>query len=379
MENNQVIVVGAGIAGLVAAYQLQKNGVTVTVLEASSKAGGRMVTDIADGYIVDGGAQFLSSGYPILSNLIAELKLAANYVETSPYIGIVRHGKIYKFRYDKPLSLLSGGLLRFNEWLALGFGNSRLLKEVKELPVNDYSAWEKFDDETADVWSNGHYGKHITEYIIEPMLEAFYFQSPEETSKALPIALSVLNQHEARAMTLTGGIGTLPEVLQTKLNVLVNTPVRNICIENEGVTIQTDQQVFTADRVILATPAPISKKLYATSSELEINLLNAEYSTTLNVAVMLKKKLDDEWKIGNLYGIWIPRKERRIIAAITIESAKCADRAPTGELINVMLSGKAGRTMIDLEEKQILSSVFSELEEYLPGVTRSVSFSKIYR
>lgn len=71
-EDNQVIVVGAGIAGLTAAYHLQENGVDVNVLEASSRVDGRIVTDFVDGYIIDGGAQFLSSAYPILSSIITK-------------------------------------------------------------------------------------------------------------------------------------------------------------------------------------------------------------------------------------------------------------------------------------------------------------------
>ncbi|HFD33345.1 MAG TPA: FAD-dependent oxidoreductase, partial [Gammaproteobacteria bacterium] len=44
MENNQIIVIGAGIAGLVAAYELQKAGLSVIVIESSNKSGGRMIS-----------------------------------------------------------------------------------------------------------------------------------------------------------------------------------------------------------------------------------------------------------------------------------------------------------------------------------------------
>lgn len=56
MNSHGVIVVGAGIAGLVSAYYLNKKGYEVVVLEASSRVGGRMITDRTDGYIIDGGA-----------------------------------------------------------------------------------------------------------------------------------------------------------------------------------------------------------------------------------------------------------------------------------------------------------------------------------
>ena len=56
MVSESVIVVGAGIAGLTAAYQLSKFGVDVRVLEAAQQIGGRMVTDTINGYVIDSGA-----------------------------------------------------------------------------------------------------------------------------------------------------------------------------------------------------------------------------------------------------------------------------------------------------------------------------------
>ncbi|MCP4491013.1 MAG: hypothetical protein GY820_27420 [Gammaproteobacteria bacterium] len=71
-------------------------------------------------------------------------------------------------------------------------GSFNLFKKTKHLPLNDYSVWGVFDDETAESWGNRYYGETITEYFIEPLLEAFYFQTPGETSKALAIAAILL-------------------------------------------------------------------------------------------------------------------------------------------------------------------------------------------
>lgn len=50
-----VVVVGAGLSGLAAAYRLQQGGATVTVLESGSGPGGRVQTECHGGYIVDTG------------------------------------------------------------------------------------------------------------------------------------------------------------------------------------------------------------------------------------------------------------------------------------------------------------------------------------
>lgn len=59
-----VVVVGAGLAGLVAAWELQIRGYDVVVLEASDVPGGRVRTDRVDGFLIDRGFQLFNPAYP---------------------------------------------------------------------------------------------------------------------------------------------------------------------------------------------------------------------------------------------------------------------------------------------------------------------------
>jgi phytoene dehydrogenase-like protein len=60
----EVVVVGAGLAGLSAATRLAAAGVDVQVLDAGGHAGGRLATERIDGFVVDRGFQVLNTGYP---------------------------------------------------------------------------------------------------------------------------------------------------------------------------------------------------------------------------------------------------------------------------------------------------------------------------
>ena len=62
--SDPVVIVGAGLAGLTAAKRLCEEGVEVLVLEASDLAGGRVVTDAIDGFLLDRGFQVLLTAYP---------------------------------------------------------------------------------------------------------------------------------------------------------------------------------------------------------------------------------------------------------------------------------------------------------------------------
>jgi phytoene dehydrogenase-like protein len=64
MSDKQVIVIGAGLAGLCAARHLTRNGIDCTVIEASDGVGGRVRTDLVDGYRLDRGFQVLLTAYP---------------------------------------------------------------------------------------------------------------------------------------------------------------------------------------------------------------------------------------------------------------------------------------------------------------------------
>lgn len=63
-KKTDVLIIGAGLAGLTAALHLQQRGRSVTVLEATDRPGGRIKTDAVDGYLLDRGFQVLLIEYP---------------------------------------------------------------------------------------------------------------------------------------------------------------------------------------------------------------------------------------------------------------------------------------------------------------------------
>ena len=69
-EPNGTIIIGAGLAGLSCAVRLSQRGHSVTVLEASDRVGGRVRTDVVDGFTLDHGFQVLLTAYPACQELL---------------------------------------------------------------------------------------------------------------------------------------------------------------------------------------------------------------------------------------------------------------------------------------------------------------------
>ena len=93
-----VLIIGAGAAGLTAANDLRKAGLSVAVLEARDRVGGRLWTDVIDGAMLEIGGQWVSPDQDALKDTIEELGLEtySRYREgDSVYVG--PDGKTHRF------------------------------------------------------------------------------------------------------------------------------------------------------------------------------------------------------------------------------------------------------------------------------------------
>ncbi len=364
-----IVVIGAGIAGLTAAYELSKGGFDVTVFEASDRVGGRMSTDRCDGFVIDRGAQFLSDGYAVIGRLVAELGLQREWRTTSLYNGTVRGGRIRRVNQRVPTSIVGSGLLGPMAALRLATQSLRLRTRSVGLSLSDFSAWCAYDDCLASDWLRARFGSQVLEYVFEPMIAGFYFQEPEQVSAALAAWVWNYAMRGHGSAALASGIGSLPDALASTLNVRLSSPVRSVKPLGEaGVVISLDGGTIEADYAVLAVPAPVAKSTYAARTDAERRLLQTRYSSTINAALVFENPLPDSPMTRDIYGLLIPRNERRAIAGIGVESRKCASYVPHGEMLNVMLDGAAGERLISASDDDILAEIIGEIETYFPRI-----------
>lgn len=115
----KVLVVGAGLSGLSAAYRLQQAGWDAKVVEASHKAGGRAQTVHKDGYVFDIGPDGISSAYVSYLALLEEVGLGHLLEPSNPVAGIIRNGRVIDIDNSK---IWSGITTRKAKFYAKGYG-----------------------------------------------------------------------------------------------------------------------------------------------------------------------------------------------------------------------------------------------------------------
>ena len=351
----------------------------VKVLEASGRVGGRMNTGRLHGFTVDCGAQFLSTEYSILLSLAKEVGLEETLCATSQWNAIVRRGKVHRISGAAPLSTLSAGLLGPLSWMRLGWQLWRLRPVLATLPLNDYSQWSGFDRETIANWANRKLGSSVLEYLIEPILHGFYFQQPEDTSLALGLMLLAFGSKQGRPLALAGGLGSLPEAIAARLSVALHAPVRSLDCGATSVSVKMDTEQIEAEHVVLAIPAPEARRLLRNADTASSRLLDIPFSATILIAVVTRSGFRLPEPLRDVYGLLVPRRERRHVAAICIEGNKNRTDGQEGQLLSLLLCHSSATAMLERPDDEIAAAAVEDAERFLPGLSSQIATRRLYR
>ncbi len=309
-KSPKVVVIGAGIAGLTAAYRLAQKGLAVQVYEAKPRVGGRILTAIVDGHIAELGAQNILDGAPAenIIGLIQELGLTLN------------HGKIclnpYYVNKDKLVwlpQLLSNKKFSQEELeklLPQIVAQSKNMREVLNHLLNP----EDLVHKALSTMIAGYEGARLenlstfyTETLMHMLLGGFCSAHAFDTSD---------DEHYFDHLTITGGNSLLPEALAQKLGdrVHTNMPLKSVNKSkiNQYLLIFQDGQEVQADILVFANPcstyADINFEADIIPHDKLTSIREIQYGTNAKILVPLSgnyqrrvQTLDDE--IGTHFNV----------------------------------------------------------------------------
>lgn len=381
VQRTRVCVVGAGVAGLVAAHTLAAQGIDVIVLEGSDHVGGRMASVELDGHIMDTGAQFLSSGYSVLRALSGELGMREEWVAIDGASSILTTKGARTFEPGSAVALLRSGTLSFRAWLRL-LTHSFRTRGLRDRRLSDYSAWADLDSETAAAWGTRCLGVNADAEFLEPLLQGFYFQSTAETSRALMAVVLAFGARQEKAQALINGMRSLPMRLAAGLDVRLNSPVSSIRTTGERVAVHTKETVIQADAVILAIPAPLASNILPSALREEHTnaLLATSYAETINVGVSVEAAYRLPENLAKSYGLLFAADARTEIAAISFESFKRRPRVDhSSQLFNIMLTDEAAKRFRSKSDLCVVSDAVTAAEAWLPALNKSIRATHVAR
>lgn len=252
-----VVIVGAGIAGLTCAITLQKNNLTSTILESGDTPGGRIKTDIKDGFRLDHGFQVLQTGYSEAQRMldIKDLKLqkfpagvAVRYNGNFHIIADPRHHP----RYILSTLLAPIGTLKDR------INMLRLARSVCQGPFEQI--FNQSEEKTIEFLHNqGFSDGFIKKFFVPFFAGACLDPEIQASSRVLKYILRVFADGDAALPAQ--GMGDIPRQLASKLPkeaVRLNSRVASI---DDGIVTLIDGSKVVGRRVVMATSQPALEQL----------------------------------------------------------------------------------------------------------------------
>lgn len=368
----RVIVVGAGIAGLTAAWKLRQNGFAVTVLEADALPGGRIKSIAFHGHQIEVGAQFLSTGYRYVPSLFQEMGLSSRVRALSTHAALQRGKRLHRVHPHRPWTLLTSGMLGWGEFLRLAVGTAT----VGWRNPSCFAEFCAIDDVDAEAWCRDALGPAATRYVIESMVHGLYFHRLSGTSRALIAAMLAFGGRDNLAVA--GGWQALPKALAAQLDLHYGTQVDRLEATPERVRVWADGACWTADAAVLAVPAHVARGILVAPSRIEERVLSVEYAATVHIAF----GMSPTWRVPDsllgVYGCLLSPSESERMAALTFESGRGLGRGE-GDVVSIMLGHDAVSGVLGQSDDAIAHDMLGELETLLPRVTGSVTHSHVQR
>jgi protoporphyrinogen/coproporphyrinogen III oxidase len=356
----RVAIVGGGIAGLAAAWELNKGGAKVTLVESRPRLGGVIVTKRPRGWLLEGGPDSFLMTKPAAVELIREAGLGDHIIPSqSRRVYVLSGGALHPvpdgFHLTVPTRawpLLRSGLFTWR-------GKIRMLTERWRRPAPPPG------DESLGSFVRRRFGAEAFEKLAEPLMAGIHLAPGDRLSLKSTFPRFVEMERERGSLikamkgaapggavspfaSLRGGIGALVQrlvELMEGVEFKTGAPVRRV---ERGYRVVLDGGTIAADAVVVAVPAPAAADLLAPlDAGLAASLRAIEYVGSATVSLGWPREAVPRELDGT--GFVIPRAEAGGIMACTWSSSKFEGRAPEGRVLLRCFVPPEGLAASDLE------------------------------
>jgi protoporphyrinogen/coproporphyrinogen III oxidase len=377
-----VAIVGAGLAGLTAAYRLKQRGVRVVVYEASDRPGGVILTERREGYLAELGPNSLAAPSPRVRTLLSELGLESRLLVASPAAQtryIVRRRKLIALPTSPP-ELLTTRLLSNGAKLAV-FGEP--LEEPGDSPL----------EESVAGFVRRRFNQEVLDYVANPFVAGIFAGDPEQLSvrHALPRLHALERTHgsvikafvdlmrhrqtdeggisAASLVSFRHGLQELSDALARELNpeLRLRAPVTQLRRGPRGWTVGAAYQAAELyDGVIYAAPAHCSDSIDLEFDGGErMKTLASIVHPAVAVLVLGFRREDVSHPLDG-FGFLTPEVERRRVLGVIFSSTLFPERAPEGHVtLTAFVGGARDPDLTNADPSTLTARVLDDLRTLL--------------
>jgi monoamine oxidase len=282
VRSADVVVVGAGMAGLTAAREIVRGGRSVLVLEARDRVGGRVLSHtLPDGSYTELGGMYTGPTQDHIQALASDVGVGlypAYYTGNNVFVG--GDGRREEFPGDSPLGTAPADPVVAPD---IVLAVTQLDNMATDFPVD--TPWtsphaEEWDRQTLDTWLREHTsGSPEFMAVTSAATEAIFGCEPRELSLLYTVFYLAASGNEnnqgtfernfntrdgAQEKRFAGGTHLVPQRVAAGLGnrVILGAPVRRIAQTASGVTVQSDSVVVNAGRAIVAIPPALASRIF---------------------------------------------------------------------------------------------------------------------
>lgn len=319
-----ITIIGAGIAGLTCAKYLRDRGVEAVILEAADAVGGRVRTDVVDGFRLDRGFQVLLNSYPEAERSLDYDALQLNKIPSGARI---RNGNEF-FTMPNPLK----NFLSAPEALFSPVGS--LIDKARVLQLNfatqdSAEPDSRSDDSTISFLKNFGFSETMLDRFFVPFFRGVFLERDLQTNATL-FKFLYSQFSKGDVVIPENGMQAIPEQIRGHLSpeqVRLNTKVQRI--DGNKVFLE-DGEVIESDTIVLATDATTAARL-----------LGEERTTEFNGTTCFYFESDSALNLGGEAFLIINSNKNEMIDHILPVSDVMPSFAPKGKtLISVNVVGK---------------------------------------
>ena len=354
-----ITIIGAGISGLTAAVYLHRKGFEVKIIEATERAGGRIKTDIVNGFLLDRGFQVLLTEYPETKALLDYEKL--NLKRFLPGATILYDDGIFEIAdpFRRPSATLATILAPVG---SLKDKINTFFLKHKLLNISISNIFDATETNTLTKLKKYGFSNKMIERFYKPFFSGIFLENDLSTSsKMFDFVMKMFSEGDAAIPA--SGMEEIPKQLVAMLpenSIIYNTQVFEI-IDNK--IICNDGKIFESDKIIIATEATSFVKNYITENRQKFNSVTnvyfeASHAPTDKAVVVLNASTTKKW-VNNM----------------TVMTNISEKYAPKGKvLIAISFNG-----FPDVSDEILSKNMKNELKKWYGNLVDSWKMIKSYR